>query len=105
MEEWRLVSNATPHFVRVDFLIRIECASLLQENVGGFGVCRVSDAAVVNGTHSRALRFIKVTYAFSATIMRDDVDIISLTLTVSYVITLAFSIAPRFENGLVGTLR
>jgi hypothetical protein len=101
----RLVSNATPHFIRVDILIRIQCASLLQKNVGGLRVSRVSDAAVVNGTHSGALRFIKVTDAFSATIMRDDVDVISLTLTVSYVIPLAFSIAPRFENGLVGTLR
>jgi hypothetical protein len=100
-----LVSNAAPHFIRVDFFIRIQCASLLQESFGRLRICRISNAAIVDRAYSRALRFVEMPDAFSATIMRNDVDIIPNALTVSYMIAFTFSIAARLENGLVGTLR
>ena len=41
--------------------------------------------------------------ALGATIVGDDVDIITDSLPVSDMVALAFSIASRFENGFVGT--
>jgi hypothetical protein len=43
--------------------------------------------------------------AFRAAIMGDDVDIVAHALTVANVMALALSIAPGFENRLVGTFR
>jgi hypothetical protein len=101
----RLVANAAPHLIRVNFLIRIQRASLLQESVGRLRICRVSDAAIVNRTHGRALWFVEMAHAFSATIVCNDVDVIPDALTVSHMIALTFSIATCLENGLIGTLR
>jgi hypothetical protein len=101
----RLVANAAPHLIRVNFLIRIQRASLLHESVGRLRICRVSDAAIVNRAHGRALWFVEMAHAFSTAIVCNDVDVIPDALTVSHMIALTFSIATCLENGLIGTLR
>jgi hypothetical protein len=101
----RLVPNSTPHFIRVDFLVRIKSTGLFQECFGRLGICRIGDTAIIDWAHSGALRFVEMSDAFSATIVGDDIDIISLTLPFTYMIPLTLCIASRFENGLIGTLR
>jgi hypothetical protein len=43
--------------------------------------------------------------ALCTPIMSDDVDAVSDALTITHMVSFPFRIAPRLENGLVGTFR
>jgi len=85
--------------------VGIERPGFPQENLGGLRVGRVGDTAVINRTDSGALRFVEMADALSTAIMSDDVDAVSDTLAITHVIPFTLRIAPRLENGLVGTFR
>jgi hypothetical protein len=99
------VPHAAPHLVRIDRLIWVQGPGLLQEHLSDFGIRGIRDATIVDWTDGRALWFIKVSDALGASVVRNHIDIVSDTLTVSDVIALALGIATGFKDGFIGAFR
>jgi hypothetical protein len=104
-EKKRLIPHAAPNLAWVDLLIGIERLGPCQEYFGRLGVDGIRDAAIVDGAHGSALRFIEMADAFGAAIMGDDVNAVSDALPITHVIPLALGVAPRLKNGLIRAFR
>jgi|SRR5215467_14664512 len=98
-----LVSHSAPYLRRVNVLLRIELPRLIEQDVCCFRVCGVRDATIVDWTHRRALRLVKVTDAFGAAIVCDHINVVANSLAVADMVPLPLCIAPSFEDRLVRT--
>src|SRR5439155_19996178 len=99
----RLVSNAAPDLIRIDFLVRIQLARSFQENLRRFRIERIRSTAIVDGTDRCALWFIEVSHTFRAPVMCNDVNVVTSTLAFPNVVAFGLGITAGFKNGLVGT--
>jgi hypothetical protein len=99
-----LVSNAAPHFIGIDLLVRVQPLGSLQEDFGRFRIGGIGDAAIVHGADGRALRFVEVPHAFGAALVGDDIDVVSDALPITDVVALSLRVAPGLKDGLVWTL-
>src|SRR5262245_30084115 len=107
---WRLTSkrkrsvpHATPHFCRIDTLVRIEFPRLVQQDIRRFRIGRVGDATIVDWADRRALRFVKMADTLGTAVMRNHIYIVSNSLAVAHMISFRFRVAASFEDGLVRT--
>ena len=61
--------------------------------------------AIVHRADRSALRFIKMSHAFRAAIVRDDINVVAHALTITHVIAFAFGVASSFKDSFVGAFR
>jgi hypothetical protein len=95
------VSHATPHFCRIDRLVRIEGLRPFQQDIGPFRIQRIRNTTIIDRTDGRTLWFIKMADALSTPIMRDYVNIVPDALAVTHMKSLLFRAAASFKDRLV----
>jgi hypothetical protein len=100
-----LVSYAAPDLGRVNGLVRIQLLRSLQKNLSRFGIEWIGNAAVIDRTDCRALRFVEVTDTLGAAIVCNDVNVIADPLPVADVIAFGLSVASGFKDRFIGTFR
>src|SRR5688572_14315536 len=79
-DQTRSIPHAAPHLCRIDTLVRIQLLRLVQQDIRRFGIGRIRNAAIVDRTDRRALRFVKMADTLGAAVMRNDVNGISFAL-------------------------
>ena len=101
----KLVPNAAPNLGGINGLIRIQFLGLLKQNVRGLGIGGIRNAAIIHGTYSGALRFVKMADALRAAVMGDHIDVVAHPLPVADMVAFRFRIAASFKDRFVRTFR
>ena len=98
-----LVAHAAPDFRRIDRFIRIERIRPREQDFRRFWIQRVSNAAIIDRADGGALRFVEVSDALGAAVVRNHINTIADSLAIAHMIALRFRVAASFKNRLVRT--
>ena len=100
-----LSAHATPTEIGINFLVRVEISGFLKQDFFCLRVLWIRNATVVDWAHRRTLRFVKMSHAFGAAIIGNDINRVAFAISFRYTIPLVLGIASDFKDSFVGTFR